>query len=219
MNTFLVATLLALWSGVSMVLSLSGIGIRTALISGVVAGLVVGDVAIGFEIGANCLLMGIGFYTYGGATIPDLVTGAIFGTVIAAETGSAEVGITIAILLSVLMSYMDILGRASTTVFQHLGDKALANNSIKKFEMWTLAGTLPWILSRAVPVFFGLLATDAVVSLTDTLSKYPNIMNALGVVGRSLPAVGFALLLSYMDIKKYWPFMIIGYVLFAYMSK
>ena len=218
MNTFFVALLLALWSGISMVLSLSGIGIRTALISGVVAGIVVGDIGLGFTIGSQCLLMGIGFYTYGGATIPDLVTGAIFGTVIAAETGSPEIGITIAVMLSVVMSYMDILGRASTTVFQHLADGALAKNSIKKFEMWTLAGTLPWILSRAIPVFLGLLATDAVASLAKTLEQYPNVINALGVVGRALPAVGFALLLSYMDIKKYWPFMIVGYVLFAYMN-
>ena len=61
--------------------------------------------------------------------------------------------------------------------------------------------------------------------LVDQLEGFANfatsvawVSNGLAVVGKALPAVGFALLLSYMDIKKYWPFMIVGYVLFAYMG-
>ena len=218
MNTFLVALLLGLWSGVAMVLNLTGLGVRTALLSGVIAGLLVGDPGLGFEIGAKCLLMSVGFYTYGGATVPDYVTGAMFGTVIAAESGSLDVGLATAATLSLLMTQMDILGRASTTVFQHLADKALANNSIAKFEMWTLAGTLPWILSRLVPVFVGVLAVDALAGIAAAATSLEWVSNGLAVVGKALPAVGFALLLSYMDIKKYWPFMIVGYVMFAYMG-
>ena len=218
MNTFLVALLLGLWSGVAMVLNLTGLGVRTALLSGVIAGILVGDPALGFEIGATCLLMSVGFYTYGGATVPDYVTGAMFGTVIAAESGSLDVGLATAASLSLLMTQMDILGRASTTVFQHLADKALANNSIAKFELWTLAGTLPWILSRAVPVFVGVLAVDALAGIAAAADSIAWVSNGLAVVGKALPAVGFALLLSYMDIKKYWPFMIVGYVMFAYMG-
>jgi PTS system mannose-specific IIC component len=218
MNTFLVALLLGLWSGVAMVLNLTGLGVRTALLSGVIAGLLVGDPGLGFEIGATCLLMSVGFYTYGGATVPDYVTGAMFGTVIAAESGSLDVGLATAASLSLLMTQMDILGRASTTVFQHLADKALADNSIAKFEAWTLAGTLPWILSRAVPVFVGVLAVDALAGIAAAATSIAWVSNGLAVVGKALPAVGFALLLSYMDIKKYWPFMIVGYVMFAYMG-
>ena len=58
---------------------------------------------------------------------------------------------------------------------------------------------------------------DAAV-LADFSTNFKWFTDGLAVVGRALPAVGFALLLSYMDIKKYWPFMIVGYVLFAYMS-
>ena len=218
MNTFLVALLLGLWSGVSMVLNLTGLGVRTALLSGVISGLVVGDVALGFEIGATCLLMSVGYYTYGGATTPDYITGAIFGVVVAKNTGSYDVGLAIAITLSLLMTQMDILGRASTTVFQHLADAALAKNNIKSFELWTVLGTLPWILSRFVPVFVGILLVDQLEGFANFATSIEWISNGLSVVGKALPAVGFALLLSYMDIKKYWPFMIVGYVLFAYMG-
>ncbi len=218
MNTFLVALILGLWSGIAMVLALSGIGVRTALVCGVIAGVVVGNPRLGFEIGATCTLMGIGFYTYGGATIPDYVTGAIFGTVIAAKSGSYEEGFTVAVGLALLMTQMDILGRATTTVFQHLADGALAKNSIKKFEMWTLAGTLPWMLSRALPVFFGLLFVDQIAAFTNFATSFKPVSDGLIIVGKSLPAVGFALLLSFMDIKKFWPFMVVGFVLFAYVG-
>lgn len=218
MNTFMVALLLGIWSGFAMIMNLSGIGIRTALLSGIVAGLIVGDVNMGFEIGAIMLLMSIGFHTYGGATIPDYVTGAMFGTVVYKTTGSYDIGLSVAVTLSLIMTQMDILGRATTTVFQHLADKALAQNSVRKFEMWTLAGTLPWFLSRFLPVFIGLLFVDQLTVIADAAAKLEWFSNGLAVVGKALPAVGFALLLSYMDLKKFWPFMVVGYVMFAYMG-
>jgi PTS system mannose-specific IIC component len=77
-------------------------------------------------------------------------------------------------------------------------------------------GTLPWILSRAVPVFLGMLLIENVVVLTNFANRVVWIQKGLAVVGGALPAVGFALLLTYMDLKKYWPFFIIGFVLYAY---
>ncbi|MBO4218257.1 MAG: PTS sugar transporter subunit IIC [Erysipelotrichaceae bacterium] len=216
MSNVLLGIILGLWSGVSMVLALSGIGVRTTLITGVLAGLCVGNVPMGFQIGATCLLMSIGFYTYGGATIPDWITGAMFGTVIAAKTGDYNTGLTTAVALAALMSQMDILGRATTTVFQHLGEKALAENNIPKFERVTLMGVLPWALSRMLPVLLGMIMIDNVVALADFANSIQWVANGLAVVGKVLPAVGFALLLSYMDLTKFWPFLILGFVLYAY---
>ncbi|MDR1795754.1 MAG: PTS sugar transporter subunit IIC [Erysipelotrichaceae bacterium] len=218
MNNLFLAIALGLWSGVAMVLNLSGVGVRTPLLTGVVTGLCIGNVNQGFEIGAICQLMSIGFYTYGGATIPDYVTGAIFGTIIYNKSGNYDLGLANATLLGLLMTQMDILGRATTTVFQHLGDAALAKNSIKTFELWTILGTLPWILSRAIPTFLGVLFSDNLAAFQDFANSVNWIRLGLAVVGKALPAVGFALLLSYMDLKKYWPFLALGYVLFAYMG-
>jgi PTS system mannose-specific IIC component len=208
--------ILGLWSGVAMVLNLSGLGVRTTVLTGIIAGLCVGDLATGLQVGSTMLISSMGFYTYGGATIPDFITGTIFGTVVGAKTGSVESGIVVAGGIALLMSQMDILGRASTTVFQHLAEGALANNSIKKMELYTILGTLPWILSRAIPVVLGMILIDNVVVLTNFANSVNWIANGLRVVGKILPAVGFALLLSYMDLKKYWPFFIIGFVLYAY---
>ncbi len=217
MPTVLLALLLGVWNGVGIIIGLSGIGISTALTNGVITGLLIGDINSGFQVGATCLLMSIGFFTYGGATIPDYKTGAIFGTIVASTSGIDQ-GLVMSTLLALLLTQLDILGRATTTVFQHAGDKALANNNIGKFEMWTLLGTLPWFLSRFLPVFVGVLMKDNLTALSDFANQFAWVSNGLKIVGKALPAVGFALLLSYMDLKKYWPFMVIGYVMYAYMG-
>ena len=204
MSNLMLGIILGLWSGVAMVLDLSGLGIRTPIITGLLAGLCTGNVAMGLQVGSVMLINSLGFYTYGGATIPDFITGSIFGSIVVAQG------------IALLMSEMDILGRASTTVFQHLGEKALADNNIPKFETFTLLGVLPWALSRMLPVVLGMVLIDNVVALTNFATSIQWIANGLRVVGKVLPAVGFALLLSYMDLKKYWPFFIIGFVLFAY---
>ena len=216
MSNLMLGIILGLWSGVAMVLNLSGLGVRTTVLTGIIAGLCVGDLSTGLQVGSTMLISSMGFYTYGGATIPDFITGTIFGTVVGAKTGSVESGIVVAGGIALLMSQMDILGRASTTVFQHLAEGALANNSIKKMELYTILGTLPWILSRAIPVILGMILIDNVVVLTNFATSVNWIANGLKVVGKILPAVGFALLLSYMDLKRYWPFFVIGFVLFAY---
>lgn len=216
MSNLMLGIILGLWSGISMVLNLSGLGVRTPILTGLLAGICVGNVDMGLQVGSVMLINSLGFYTYGGATIPDFITGAIFGTVVGAKAGNVDAGIVIAQGISLLMSEMDILGRASTTVFQHLGDAALAKNSIKKFEMWTLCGTIPWALSRMLPVLLGMVLIDNVVALTNFALSVEAIANGLKVVGKALPAVGFALLLTYMDLKKYWPYFIIGFVLFAF---
>lgn len=212
----MLAVILGLWSGVSMLLNLSGLGVRTTVITGLIAGACCGNVQMGLQLGATLLIASLGFYTYGGATIPDFITGTLFGTVVGAKTGDAESGVVIASGISLLMTEMDILGRASTTVFQHLCEGALAKNNIKAFEIYDLCGALPWTLSRMVPTVVGLLLIDNLVVVTNFALSIEWIANGLRVVGKALPAVGFALLLTYMDLKKYWPFFIIGFVLFAY---
>jgi PTS system mannose-specific IIC component len=43
-------------------------------------------------------------------------------------------------------------------------------------------------------------------------------MGGMRTVGAVLPALGFALLLSQLPVKKYFPFLILGYVFFAYLG-
>lgn len=218
MSNLMLGIILGLWCGVSMALNLSGLGVRTAILTGLISGICVGNVQMGLQVGSVMLINSLGFYTYGGATIPDFITGTIFGTVVGAKSGNMDAGIVVAQSIALLMSEMDIVGRATTTVFQHLGDGALAKNNIKMFEVWHLCGTLPWILSRMIPVLLGMVLIDNVVTLTNFATSFEWVANGLKIVGKVLPAVGFALLLTYMDLKKYWPYFVIGFMGFAFMG-
>ncbi|MDR1388743.1 MAG: PTS sugar transporter subunit IIC [Treponema sp.] len=226
MTPVLLALLLAVFTGVTIVVLSLGVNIWAPLLYGLVAGIIALDVDLGLKVGAFCALMAIGFYTYGGATMPDYSIGAIFGVFVAKQvmaTGAsleAAMGqaATVATAIALLMSLFDILGRGSTTIFQHGGDKALAKRNVASFQRWHLAGTIPWGLSRAVPVFIGMLFINQYQVVAEFIEKLTWLKNGLGVVGTALPAVGFALLLSYMEITVYWPYMLIGYVLFAFMG-
>lgn len=214
------ALIMATFVGLMIVLSSLGAGgaAYNALFFGFVTGLVTGDVASGIKIGTTCMLLSLGFYTYGGATIPDYNVGAIFGTILAARGTDLETALVVASALALLMSLFDILGRATTTVFQHGGDRALARRDVKAFERWHLMGVIPWFLGRFIPTFIGIMFIEQVEKINALLAQFAWVQKGLSVIGKSLPAVGFALLLSYMDIKSYWPFMLLGYALFAFVG-
>jgi PTS system mannose-specific IIC component len=225
-STLLLAFFLALFTGAAIVVVSLGVNIWAPLLYGLVAGIVAGDINLGLQVGSYCALLSIGFYTYGGATMPDYSIGAIFGVFVARQVLAAgsnlqdAVGqaLTVATAIALLLSLFDILGRGSTTIFQHGGDRALAKRNLASFQRWHLAGTIPWGLSRAIPVFIGMLFIDRYEVVAAAINNLAWLKNGLGVVGTALPAVGFALLLSYMEIATYWPYMLIGYVLFAFLK-
>jgi PTS system mannose-specific IIC component len=226
MSPVLLAFLLALFTGVTIVVISLGVNIWAPLFYGLVAGIVAGDINLGLQIGSACALMAIGFYTYGGATMPDYSIGAIFGVFVGKSVISsggtlndalAQAAI-VASAIALFMTLFDILGRGTTTIFQHGGDRALAKRDLGSFQRWHLAGTIPWGLSRFIPVFVGMLFIDRYQVVADFITRIAWLSRGLGVVGAALPAVGFALLLSYMEIAVYWPYMLLGYVLFAYLK-
>ncbi|MCL2565574.1 MAG: PTS sugar transporter subunit IIC [Defluviitaleaceae bacterium] len=222
MDPILLAFILATYAGLMIVFSLAVGGINNPLMNAMIVSLILGNPMVGLQVGAVCALMALGFHTFGGATIPDWNVGAMFATAIAIAAGGnvadVEMGIVIGSIVALLMTWFDILGRATTTVFQHGGDRALARRDVNAFQKWHLMGTIPWFLSRFIPVFIGALLIENVWVIEDFVNQYAWFRLGMQVIGRSLPAVGFALLLSFMDIKRFWPFLILGYALFAYMG-
>jgi PTS system mannose-specific IIC component len=217
MNTIVLALAMGIFAGLGVIYLTLSTNVAGPLLFGFIAGIIVGDPQVGLQVGATCSLMALGFHTYGGATIPNYQIGALFGVFIAKQSGDVQQGIVIGSIVALLMTWFDILGRGTTTVFQHGGDRALARRDLKSFEKWHIAGVIPWFLGRFIPVFIGFLFIDRYEIIQNFINTYDWIRKGLSVVGAALPAVGFALLLSYMDIKKYWPYMLGGYVLFAFM--
>lgn len=195
-----------------------GFGFGGAIPAGFVTGLILGDPQMGLIVGATLQLMILGIGSYGGASIPDYMTGAIVGTAFAITSGSGmEVGLAVSVPVGLLMVQMDVLGRFCNTFFQHMAERGAEERNYKKTEMGNLLGILPWGLSRALPIFVVLLLGQGVVE--DLLAITPAwLMNGLRVSGGMLPAVGIAILLKYMPLKKFWMYAILGFTLVSYLT-
>ena len=192
------------------------IGPYTPLFAATFTGLVLGDVQTGLMIGATLQLMTLGVATYGGATVPDFLSGAIMGTAYAIISGKgAEYGIGVAVPIGLLLTQLDILGRMANTFFQHKADRYAEEGNYKGVERCNVLGIFPWTISRVIPVFIGLAFGEQVVNAINNWIPIW-VMNGLKAAGAILPAMGIAILMRYLPIKTYWPYFIIGFVLLAY---
>jgi PTS system mannose-specific IIC component len=213
-----IALLLALVAYIAVVLYLGpGLWWQEALVVGFVTGWVVGDIQLGLSIGATLTLMSLGLWTYGGATIPDFTTGAIVGTAVGALGGGLPAGLAVAIPTALLMTQADIIARTVTTLFIHGADKYAEDGNERGIGWMHLLGHVPWGLSRAIPVFLAVwLGAGPIQALIGVLPQW--FSHGLQVTGMLLPSLGFALLLTMLPVSKFWPFLIIGYALFAYLK-
>lgn len=216
---FFAIILLTLYTAIAVVDQISiQMGPYTPLFAATVTGLVLGDLQTGLIIGATLQLMTLGVATYGGATVPDFLSGAIMGTAYAIISGNgAEYGIGLALPIGLLLTQLDILGRMTNTLVQHRADKCADAGDYKGVEMCNLLGLIPWVLSRVIPVFVGLTFGEQVVTAINSFIP-AWFMGGLRAAGAILPAMGIAILLRYLPLKKYFPYAILGFVLLAYGS-
>lgn len=194
------------------------IGLSRPVFAGLFAGIVMGNPALGLEVGATLQLMILGVGTYGGSSMPDYMTAALLGTVFGVLSGQGlKFAIGLAVPVGLLLVQLDVLARFSNTFFQHKADKYAANGNIKGVERMNILGVLPWGLSRAIPTFIACIFGSQIVS---TIVKYlPDwLMGGLKTAGGILPVVGIAILLRFLPTKKYVAFLIIGFVLSAYLK-
>jgi mannose/fructose/N-acetylgalactosamine-specific phosphotransferase system component IIC len=193
------------------------------LLAGTAAGMIVGHVTLGMAIGATLELIALGVYTYGGATIPDYQTGAIIGTALAATgTGGLQsqvaIGIAVGLPAALLLASLDPIGRFLPTFLIHRADRYAAEGNARGLGRMHWLGLVPWLLPRAIPTFLAALALNS-ETVTNLQNDIPQgLVNGLTFVGGLLPAVGFAMLLTIMPVRRYWYMLLIGFVLFAYLD-
>nr|ELR5113351.1 PTS sugar transporter subunit IIC [Providencia stuartii] len=194
------------------------LGLVKPSMAGFFAGLIMGDVTTGLFIGGTLNLLVLGVGNFGGASIPDYMTGAVLGTTFAIMSGEgAEFGATIAVPIGLLMVQLDILARFTNTFIHHKADSLIERGNIKLASRMNLVGQLPISLSRMIPVFLALVLGSAFVN--NVVQHVPeSIMNGLKISGGMLPALGIAILMRYLPIKKNISFLILGFFLAAYLS-
>jgi PTS system mannose-specific IIC component len=164
-------------------------------------------------------LMALGVYTYGGATIPDYLVGSILGTYFGKELGF-EAGVALAIPAALLLTQVDVFQRFINFVFVHAGDRYAEEGNVAAFDrMMIFFSHTIWGLSRAIPVFLAVaFGEDLVKAISGFFEANPWFNKGIRVTGGMLPALGFAMLLKILPVEQYPIFLLIGFVMFAYLK-
>lgn len=197
-------------------------GLAQPVFAGLVAGLIMGDITTGLIIGGSMQLTVLGIGTFGGSSKIDANSGTVLATAFSVGIGmEPEQAIAaIAVPVASLMIQMDILGRFANTFFAHRIDAKIEEMDYKGIERNYLMGALSWSLSRAVPVFlalsFGGSFVNSIVNVLNNQLQW--LGDGLSVAGAVLPAVGFAILLRYLPVKKHMPYLILGFVITALLT-
>lgn len=172
-----------------------------------------GDVTTGLVVGGTLNLLVLGIGNFGGASIPDYMTGALLGTAFAIQSGQgAEFGVTLAIPIGLLMIQLDILARFSNTYFQHRAERLVEEGNIEAAARMNILGLIPQSVSRMLPVFLALVfGSDFVNLVVNHLPMW--LMNGLKTAGGILPSLGIAILLRYLPVSRNISYLILGFSL------
>lgn len=191
----------------------------SAVFSGFITGLIMGDMTTGLLIGGQMQLTILGVGTFGGASRIDANSGTLIATAFAVsahmdpELALATLGVPVAAILV----YTDIAGRFANTFFGHMCDADVENMNWNSYNFHYWLGAVSWCLSRMIPVFLALAFGQPVVeAITTALNgDFAWLGAGLTVAGAALPAVGFAILLRYLPVKKHIAYLILGFVIAA----
>lgn len=189
-----------------------------SIIFGTLAGLIMGDVNTGIVVGGTIQLMSLGAAGLGGASMPDYPTAAIIATVISIASGKGiAVGLPVGIAVGLLGVQLDIIAKILNGFIAKKSQDYANKRQFKKMIsiLWIcpvligLTAALPTFLSVA----FGVTAVNFVLNVMPVW-----FTDGLAIAGGLLPVIGVGMLLNFMPAKKYFSFVIVGFVLAAYLK-
>src|SRR5699024_9219158 len=192
--------------------------ISRPVFAGPLIGLIMGDLHTGLIVGATIELMFLGIIPVGGSIPPNAQAAGLIGTAIAITSGgNPEVGITLALPIGIIAQLFLLLAWNGNIFLVHKADKAIENENYRKMEFLHLSGLIMFFLQIAIPAFLAVYFGSGLInSIVDTLPEW--VMNGLDAASKILPAVGIAMLIQMMNSKRFWPFLLLGFTLSAYLD-
>lgn len=183
-----------------------------------VMGLITGDWNTALVIGGTLQLMSLGVTALGGASIPEYGVATIVSIFIATRTGvSTGEAVAVGLPVGMLTLQLDVVVKYVNTFFAHWEQRLLHQKKFSQMQGVYILSILIWSLKYIIPVFaviiFGAPLVNLVTKLIPTW-----FTTGLEVAGNMLPVLGVGLLLHYMPVKKYLSFLLIGFVLSAYLK-
>ena len=185
---------------------------------GLLVDLVMGDVGVGLVIGGTLQLMSLGVAGIGGSSVPEYGVATIVSIYLAIRTG-ASTGTAIAVGLPVgmLTLQLDVVLKIINNFYAHWSQRLLHEKKFAKMDGVFYLTVVTWMMKYVIPVTLVVLFGTPIVKLV--LNVIPTwFTNGLQIAGGMLPVVGIGMLLRYMPVKKYMTYLIIGYVVSAYLN-
>lgn len=183
---------------------------------GLFAGIIVGDIQTGLVVGGTIQLMALGVAGFGGSSVPDYGTTAIIATALGSIVGR-DAGLALGIPVGMLGVQFDVIVKILNGFVVKKAQDYANKREFKKMDRVLWLGPTFFGLSAAIPVFISLTLGKTAIDLL--LNNMPSwFMSGLTLAGRMLPAVGIAMLLRYMPVKKYINYLLIGFAIAAFLK-
>lgn len=189
-----------------------------SVIVGMISGLIMGDMNTGLMIGGTFQLMSLGVAALGGASAPNYGLATIIGTFIAVRTGTGvDAAIAVGLPVGLLAIQLEVVVRIILNFVAH---KMQTDNNEGKWktmnmEAWIgpILCSLQTIIPTVIVVCFG---ANVVELILEVIPEW--VTNGLSIAAGMLPVVGIGMLMRYMPVKKFLPFILVGFVLSSYLG-
>lgn len=191
-------------------------------IVGLIAGIIMGDIGTAMVIAGTFQLMSLGVANIGGSSVPNYGLANVIGVYVAIRTThdlehAKAVALAVGVPVGMLGIQLDVIAKILCTSVTHAAQKAMNAGKYAKMNRILWIGPLIFGLSTALPTALFIIFGDKIVKLIlEVLPVW--FINGLTIAGGLLPIVGIALLMQFMPVKKYLTFLIIGFVVSAYLN-
>jgi fructoselysine/glucoselysine PTS system EIIC component len=190
------------------------------IVTGVLVGLVMGDLKTGIIMGATLELAFIGAFTIGAARPPDTVSGGILGTAFAISTGNgADVALALAFPIAALFLIIDnLLTIFILPMFARKADKYAEDGNLNGIARMHIIGG---IVIKSIPrgILCGVAFYVGSPVMEAMLNQIPGfVQTGITIATGILPALGFGLLLQMILKKEFVVYLLLGFALFAYLK-
>lgn len=213
------ALMVSLYAGLAGIDLFNGLShIHRPLVSGLIVGLILGDVRTGLIAGATLELVWMGAVPVGGAQPPNVVVGGIIGSAFAILTEQEPTtAIGIAIPFAVAVQACITLLFTFFSPVMHKADKYAEECNDRGINIINYSGMgilfIFYFVVTFLPISMGAEVAKGIVTL---LPEW--LIGGFGVAGGLMPAIGFALLLNIMFKKEYIIFFVLGFILATYLK-
>lgn len=187
------------------------------MVSGFLAGVVLGDPVMGAMVGAQINVLYLGFIGAGGAVPSDICLAGVVGTTIAITGNlSAETAMALAVPVGLLGTIINVAKMTINTFWVRIAEKMAAKGDTSKYYIPdVILPQLSLFIMSFIPcfliVYFG---AEYVQPVIDFLGD--NVVGALTTVGGMLPAVGIALTFKALFKGESIVFFFLGFLMVQY---